>query len=121
MHLFVVALLLCPTAVLLIPAAVQAQSMVVAPVGAPVVAPMGNPVPAPVPMQSTIPGPVPLAGPDPYVPAPSVRDDLVNMLDLSATTLVWAGVEIPDWYEGQDLFADERSRQRHHGVQEGRR
>lgn len=45
-----------------------------------------------------------IAGPDPWVPAPSVRDDLVNMLDLSATTLAWAGVEIPDWYEGQDLF-----------------
>lgn len=47
-----------------------------------------------------------ISGPDPYVPAPSVRDDLVNLLDLSATTLVWAGVEIPDWYEGQDLFAE---------------
>jgi N-sulfoglucosamine sulfohydrolase len=43
-------------------------------------------------------------GPDPYVPATSVRDDLVNLLDLSATTLVWAGVTIPDWYEGQFLF-----------------
>ncbi len=45
-----------------------------------------------------------IAGPDPYVPAPSVRDDLVNLLDLSATTLAWAGVEIPDYFEGQDLF-----------------
>lgn len=45
-----------------------------------------------------------ITGPDPYVPAPSVRDDLVNLLDLSATTLVWAGVKIPDWYEGQYLF-----------------
>jgi N-sulfoglucosamine sulfohydrolase len=45
-------------------------------------------------------------GPDPYVPAPSVRDDLVNMLDLSATTLAWAGVKIPKWYEGQFLFGD---------------
>jgi len=45
-------------------------------------------------------------GPDPYVPAPSVRDDLVNMLDLSATTLAWAGVKIPSWYEGQDLFGE---------------
>lgn len=46
-----------------------------------------------------------IAGPDPYVPAPSVRDDLVNLLDLSATTLAWAGLPIPDWYEGHDLFA----------------
>ena len=43
-------------------------------------------------------------GPDPWVPAPSVRDDLVDLLDLSATTLAWAGVGIPDWYEGQHLF-----------------
>lgn len=47
-----------------------------------------------------------IAGPDPYVPAPSVRDDLVNLLDLSATTLKWAGVPLPEWYEGQDLFAE---------------
>jgi arylsulfatase A-like enzyme len=47
-----------------------------------------------------------IAGPSPYVPAPSVRDDLVNMLDLSATTLAWAGVKIPEWYEGQNLFAE---------------
>ncbi len=47
-----------------------------------------------------------IAGPAPYVPAPSVRDDLVNLLDLSATTLAWAGVEIPERYEGQFLFAE---------------
>jgi arylsulfatase A-like enzyme len=45
-----------------------------------------------------------MAGPAPYVPASSVRDDLVNLLDLSATTLAWAGVPIPDWYEGQNLL-----------------
>ena len=33
-----------------------------------------------------------------------IRDDLVNILDLSATTLAWAGLKQPDWYEGQDLF-----------------
>ncbi len=48
--------------------------------------------------------PLIISGPDPYVPATSVRDDLVSLLDLSATTLVWAGVPIPDWYEGQSLF-----------------
>ncbi|WP_372895747.1 sulfatase [Stieleria sp.] len=47
-----------------------------------------------------------IAGPAPYVPSPSVRDDLVDLLDLSATTLAWAGVDKPDWYEGQDLFAE---------------
>ena len=45
-----------------------------------------------------------ISGPDPWVPATSVREDLVNLLDLSATTLAWAGVKIPNWYEGQDLF-----------------
>lgn len=45
-------------------------------------------------------------GPAPFVPAPSVRDDLVNLLDLSATTLHWAGVKVPLRYEGQYLFAD---------------
>lgn len=45
-----------------------------------------------------------ISGPDPWVPAATVRDDLVSMLDLSATTLAWAGVEQPEWMEGQDLF-----------------
>ena len=47
-----------------------------------------------------------ITGPAPWVPAPSVRDDLVSMLDLSATTLQWAGVAQPEWMEGQFLFAD---------------
>ena len=47
-----------------------------------------------------------ICGPDPHVPASSVRDDLVNLLDLSATTLHWAGIEIPRWHEGQNLFAE---------------
>lgn len=45
-----------------------------------------------------------IAGPSPWVPAPSIRNDLVNLLDLSATTLAWAGIEQPTWHEGQDLF-----------------
>ena len=47
-----------------------------------------------------------ISGSQKFIPAPSVRDDLVNMLDLSATTLKWAGVKIPKRYEGQDLFGD---------------
>lgn len=47
-----------------------------------------------------------IAGPDSHIPASSVRDDLVNMLDLSATTLCWAGLKIPEWHEGQNLFAE---------------
>ena len=46
-------------------------------------------------------------GPKQYVPIMrQVRSDLVDLLDLSATTLAWAGVDVPDWYSGQDLFAD---------------
>lgn len=47
-----------------------------------------------------------IAGPREYVPGQQVRDDLIDMLDLSATTLAWAGIEIPEWYEGQDLFGE---------------
>lgn len=47
--------------------------------------------------------------PEPWRPvaAGSVRHDLVSMLDLSATTLAWAGIEKPEWFEGNDLFADD--------------
>ena len=44
-------------------------------------------------------------GPEKWVPRQGERNDLVNTLDLSATTLAWAGIEIPEWYEGRDLFA----------------
>ncbi|MCH2182521.1 MAG: sulfatase-like hydrolase/transferase [Mariniblastus sp.] len=37
----------------------------------------------------------------------TVRDDLINTLDLTATSLAWAGIDLPDWCEGQDLFADD--------------
>ncbi len=43
-------------------------------------------------------------GPEGVVPKSQVRDDLVDILDLTATTLAWAGIELPSWYEGQDLF-----------------
>jgi arylsulfatase A-like enzyme len=46
-------------------------------------------------------------GPEAHVPKQGVRKDLVDMLDLSATTLAWAGIDQPDWFEGQDLFADD--------------
>jgi N-sulfoglucosamine sulfohydrolase len=44
-------------------------------------------------------------GPVAFVPEKGVRNDLVSMLDLSATTLAWANLEQPSWYEGRDLFA----------------
>ncbi len=46
-------------------------------------------------------------GPEQWVPQHEVRNDLISTLDLSATTLAWAGIEKPEWYEGQDLFADD--------------
>ncbi|MEM9943144.1 MAG: sulfatase, partial [Planctomycetota bacterium] len=47
-----------------------------------------------------------ITGPSPWVPAPSVRDDLVDLIDLSVTTLAWGGIKAPSWMEGQDLFGD---------------
>ncbi|MDG2186159.1 MAG: sulfatase-like hydrolase/transferase [Mariniblastus sp.] len=47
-------------------------------------------------------------GPSKWVPVPgagTVRDDLINTIDLTATSLAWAGIELPEWCEGQDLFA----------------
>lgn len=46
-----------------------------------------------------------VSGPDQWVPVKQVRNDLVSLLDLSATTLAWAGIPIPDNWEGRDLFA----------------
>lgn len=48
-----------------------------------------------------------IMGPKAYVPQKATRNDLVSMLDLSATTLAWAGIPQPEWYEGQNLFADD--------------
>ncbi len=48
-----------------------------------------------------------MMGPEKWVPKHEVRDDLISTLDLSATTLAWAGIDQPDWYEGQDLFASD--------------
>jgi arylsulfatase A-like enzyme len=46
-------------------------------------------------------------GPEKWVPrAGTVRDDLVNMLDLTATSLAWAGINLPEWMEGRDLFSE---------------
>lgn len=49
--------------------------------------------------------PLIMCGPTRFIPENKRRTDLVNLLDLSATTLWWAGVEIPYWYEGKNLFS----------------
>jgi arylsulfatase A-like enzyme len=46
-----------------------------------------------------------LMGPKKWVPQKGARKDLVSTLDLIATTLTWAGIKLPEWYEGRDLFA----------------
>ena len=33
------------------------------------------------------------------------REDLISALDISATSLAFAGIEIPGWYDSRDLFA----------------
>lgn len=38
------------------------------------------------------------------------RSDLVCSLDVSATSLAFAQIEIPDWYDGMDLFASDFKR-----------
>ncbi|MEX0321323.1 MAG: sulfatase [Puniceicoccaceae bacterium] len=45
-----------------------------------------------------------ISGPKDAIPGPAVRDELVDLLDLSAQTLEWAGIPIPEWYEGRPLF-----------------
>lgn len=35
----------------------------------------------------------------------SVRKDLIAHIDMTATSLAWAGIEVPAWMQGQDLFA----------------
>ena len=46
-----------------------------------------------------------LRGPEKWVPKQGARNDLVSTLDLTATTLSWAGIKLPEWYEGRNLFA----------------
>ena len=44
-------------------------------------------------------------GPEKYIPQKQIRTDLVSLIDLTATTLSWAGIALPNWYEGRNLFA----------------
>ncbi len=49
---------------------------------------------------------VPLVVAGPGIPINKVRTDLVSGLDISAATLVLAGIKIPDHMHGMDMFAD---------------
>ena len=64
--------------------------------------------------------PLVMCGPESLVPRRVVRSDLVDLLDLSATTLAWAGIEIPSWYEGQDLFSTDFSERTFVGAHKDR-
>jgi len=49
--------------------------------------------------------PLMIRGNHPSLTAGAVRNDLVSGLDISATTLKFAGAEIPEYFDGRDLFA----------------
>lgn len=50
--------------------------------------------------------PLIISGPLPALEAGTVRPGLVSALDVSATSLAFAGIPIPENYESRDLFAD---------------
>jgi len=48
---------------------------------------------------------VPLVISGPGIPAAAVREDLVPLIDVAATSLAAAGIAVPEWMQGRDLFA----------------
>lgn len=50
---------------------------------------------------------VPLIVRGPGIPKNAERKELMSALDISATTLALAGIELPDYLDGQDLFSDD--------------
>lgn len=48
---------------------------------------------------------IPFVVKGPKIPAGQVRDDLIEHIDLAATSLGLAGLPIPSWMQGRDLFA----------------
>ena len=50
---------------------------------------------------------VPLIVAGPGIPVGRVRSDLVSGIDISAATLVRAGIDVPDHMQGRDLFDEE--------------
>ncbi|UMB61732.1 sulfatase [Lutibacter sp. A80] len=51
--------------------------------------------------------PLMIKGNHPELKAGLVRNDLVSLLDVSATTLAMGGAKMPDYLDGQDLFASD--------------
>jgi arylsulfatase A-like enzyme len=58
---------------------------------------------------------VPLIISGPGIPKNAVRQELISALDISATTLALAGIKLPDYLHGQNLFANDY-KQRNHVV-----
>ena len=40
----------------------------------------------------------------PGISRDSVRSDLIEHIDMAATSLAWAGIEVPKWMQGRDIF-----------------
>ncbi len=57
--------------------------------------------------------PLVIQGNHPALQAGTVRNELVSGLDISATTLAMAGVPLPDYLDGRDLFASDHSPREH--------
>lgn len=49
--------------------------------------------------------PLIIHGPDKRLQAGTLRQELTSTLDISATSLALAGIDIPDYFDGVDLFA----------------
>ncbi|MFG0290194.1 MAG: sulfatase [Rhodopirellula sp. JB044] len=57
--------------------------------------------------------PLIIKGSHPGLAAGAVREELVSGLDISATTLAMAGVDLPDYLDGRDLFASDYQPRQH--------
>ncbi|NIP96735.1 MAG: sulfatase-like hydrolase/transferase, partial [Akkermansiaceae bacterium] len=57
--------------------------------------------------------PLIILGPDERLAAGTVRTELISALDISATSLALAGLEIPPYFDGVDLFAAAFQPRRH--------
>jgi len=51
--------------------------------------------------------PLMIKGKHPGIQAGTIRDELVSLLDVTATTLAMSGAKLPEYYDGQDLFGDD--------------
>jgi len=46
----------------------------------------------------------------PGIPRGGVRTDLIEHIDMAATSLAWAGLPVPSWMQGRDIFAKDYKR-----------